>query len=150
MHSLTCVLIVVCVVRKLRLCPSHSRRRDCINLDFCVAFTREGGMHVLRLTATSDWLKWPHNSAVIDYVYTEMERTATASQCTNPARRRQGKTTSHNPSTVPPFMTFHSSLLHIRQLHSVMCLHKTSESLLFEKMCFRSIRGCGTNSARGS
>ena len=24
--------VVVCVARKLRLCPSYSRRRDCINL----------------------------------------------------------------------------------------------------------------------
>ena len=32
MHSLTCVSVVVCVARKLRPCPSYSRRRDRINL----------------------------------------------------------------------------------------------------------------------
>ena len=41
------VLVVVCVVRKLRPCPSYSRRRDRINLgliwDFGVAYTRGGG-----------------------------------------------------------------------------------------------------------
>ena len=31
MHSLTCMAVVVCVVRKLRPCNSYSRRRDCIN-----------------------------------------------------------------------------------------------------------------------
>ena len=32
MRSLTCVSVVVCVVRKLRPCLSYSRRRDRINL----------------------------------------------------------------------------------------------------------------------
>ena len=32
MRSFTCVSVVVCVARKLRPCPSYSRRRDRINL----------------------------------------------------------------------------------------------------------------------
>ena len=31
MHSLTCISVVVCVVRKPRPCNSYSRRRDRIN-----------------------------------------------------------------------------------------------------------------------
>ena len=32
MHSLMCVSVVVCVARKLRPCPSYSRRRDRISV----------------------------------------------------------------------------------------------------------------------
>ena len=43
MCSLTCVSVVVCVVRKLRPCPSYSRRRDRFNLGLWRSLYRGGG-----------------------------------------------------------------------------------------------------------
>ena len=37
------VLVVVCVVRKLRPCPSYSRRRDRINLGLWRSLYKWGG-----------------------------------------------------------------------------------------------------------
>ena len=43
MRSLTCVSVVVCVARKLRPCPSYSRRRDRINLGLWRSLHKGGG-----------------------------------------------------------------------------------------------------------
>ena len=43
MRLLTCVLVVVCVARKLRSCPSYSRRRDRINLGLWRSLYKGGG-----------------------------------------------------------------------------------------------------------
>ena len=43
MQALTCVSVVVCVVRKLRPCLSYSRRRDCINLGLFRSLDKAGG-----------------------------------------------------------------------------------------------------------
>ena len=43
MRSCTCVLVVVCVARKLRPCPSYSRCRDCINLVLWRSLYKGGG-----------------------------------------------------------------------------------------------------------
>ena len=43
MHSLLCVSVVVCVVRKLRLCNSYSRRRDRINSVLWRSYYKGGG-----------------------------------------------------------------------------------------------------------
>ena len=43
MHSFTCVLVVVYVARKLRPCPSYSRRRDRINLVLWRSLDKGGG-----------------------------------------------------------------------------------------------------------
>ena len=44
LHSLTCVSVVVCVARKLRLCLSYSRRRDRINLGILRSYDKGGGV----------------------------------------------------------------------------------------------------------
>ena len=44
MRSLTCVSVVACVMRKLRPCPSYSRRRDRINLGLWRSFYKGGGV----------------------------------------------------------------------------------------------------------
>ena len=43
MHSFTCVSVVVYVARKLRPCPSYSRRRDRINLVLWRSLDKGGG-----------------------------------------------------------------------------------------------------------
>ena len=43
MHSLTCMSVYVCVVRKPRPCNSYSRRRDRINYVFWRSYYKEGG-----------------------------------------------------------------------------------------------------------
>ena len=43
MRSLICVSIVVCIARKLRPCPSCSRRRDRINLGLWRSLYKGGG-----------------------------------------------------------------------------------------------------------
>ena len=43
MRSLTCVSVVACVARKLRPCPSYSRRRDRINLGLWRSLYKGGG-----------------------------------------------------------------------------------------------------------
>ena len=43
MHSLTCMSVVVCVVRKLRPCNSYSRRRDRINSVLWRSYYKGGG-----------------------------------------------------------------------------------------------------------
>ena len=43
MHSFMCVLVVVYVARKLRPCPSYSRRRDRINLVLWHSLYKGGG-----------------------------------------------------------------------------------------------------------
>ena len=43
MRSFTCVSVVVYVARKLRPCPSYSRRRDRINLVLWRSLDKEGG-----------------------------------------------------------------------------------------------------------
>ena len=43
MHSLTCVSVVVCVVRKPRPCLSYSRRRDRINSVLWRSYYKRGG-----------------------------------------------------------------------------------------------------------
>ena len=50
MRSLTCVSVVVCVARKLRPCPSHSRRGDRINLVRWRSLYKGGGGITLRVT----------------------------------------------------------------------------------------------------
>ena len=42
MRALTCVSVVVCVARKLRLCLSNSRRRDRINLGLLRSYDKGG------------------------------------------------------------------------------------------------------------
>ena len=44
MHSPTCVLVVVCVLRKPRPCLSYSRRRDRINLVLLRGYFRSKGV----------------------------------------------------------------------------------------------------------
>ena len=44
MHSLTCMSVVVCVVRKLRPCNSYSRRRDRINSVLWRSYYKGGGV----------------------------------------------------------------------------------------------------------
>ena len=44
MHSLTCMLVVVCVVRKPRPCNSYSRRRDRINSVLWRSYYKGGGV----------------------------------------------------------------------------------------------------------
>ena len=46
MRSRTCVLVVVCVTRKLRPCPSYSRCRDRINLVLWRSLYKGGGTMV--------------------------------------------------------------------------------------------------------
>ena len=46
MHSFTCVSVVVYVARKLRPCPSYSRRRDRINLVLWRSLDKGGGYQV--------------------------------------------------------------------------------------------------------
>ena len=43
MRSFTCVSVVVYVARKLRPCPSYSRRRDRINLVLWRSLDKGGG-----------------------------------------------------------------------------------------------------------
>ena len=43
MHSLTCMSVVECIVRKLRPCNSHSRRRDRINSVLWRSYYKRGG-----------------------------------------------------------------------------------------------------------
>ena len=43
MHSLMCVSVVVCVVRKPRPCLSYSRRRDRINSVLLHSYYKVGG-----------------------------------------------------------------------------------------------------------
>ena len=43
MHSLTCMSVVVCVVRKPRPCNSYRRRRDCINSVLWRSYYKGGG-----------------------------------------------------------------------------------------------------------
>ena len=43
MHSLTCVSVAVCVVRKPRLCPSYSSRRERINSVLLRSYYKGGG-----------------------------------------------------------------------------------------------------------
>ena len=43
MRSLTCVSVVACVARKLRPCPSYTRRRDRINLGLWRSLYKGGG-----------------------------------------------------------------------------------------------------------
>ena len=44
MHSFMCLSVVVCVARKLRPCPSYSRRRDRINLVLWRSLYKGGGV----------------------------------------------------------------------------------------------------------
>ena len=44
MHSLTCMSVVVCVVRKPRPCNSYSRRRDRINSVLWRSYYKGGGV----------------------------------------------------------------------------------------------------------
>ena len=44
MHSLTCMSVVVCVVRKPRPCNSYSRRRDRINSVLWCSYYKGGGV----------------------------------------------------------------------------------------------------------
>ena len=56
MHSLTCVLVLVCVARKLHPCPSYSRHRDRINLVLLRSYYRGEGArkrHGVSLTLSS-------------------------------------------------------------------------------------------------
>ena len=53
MHSLTCVLVVVCVARKLRLCPSYSRRRDRINSVLLRSYYKGAGVHLEQFKTSS-------------------------------------------------------------------------------------------------
>ena len=46
MRSFTCVSVVACVVRKVRPCPSYSRRRDRINLGLWRGLYAGGGGYV--------------------------------------------------------------------------------------------------------
>ena len=46
MHSLTCVSVVVCVVRKPRPCLSYSRRRDRINSVLWRSYYKGGGVSI--------------------------------------------------------------------------------------------------------
>ena len=48
MCSFTCVSVVACVARKLRLCPSYSRRRDRINLGLWRSLYKGGGVPLSR------------------------------------------------------------------------------------------------------
>ena len=43
MHSLTCMSVVVCVMRKPRPCNSYSRRRDRINSVLWRSYYKRGG-----------------------------------------------------------------------------------------------------------
>ena len=43
MHSVTCMSVVVCVVRKPRPCNSYSRRRDRINSVLWRSYYKGGG-----------------------------------------------------------------------------------------------------------
>ena len=52
MRSFTCVSVVVYVARKLRPCPSYSRRRDRINLVLWRSLDKGGGVHA-RVSFTS-------------------------------------------------------------------------------------------------
>ena len=52
MRSCTCVLVVVCIVRKLPLCPSYSRCRDRINLALWRSLYKGGGYRCCACTAT--------------------------------------------------------------------------------------------------
>ena len=45
MRSFTCVSVVVYVTRKLRPCPSYSRRRDRINLVLWRSLDKGGGVY---------------------------------------------------------------------------------------------------------
>ena len=47
MRSFTCVSVVVYVARKLRPCPSYSRRRDRINLVLWRTLDKGGGVLIL-------------------------------------------------------------------------------------------------------
>ena len=47
MCSFTCVSVVACVARKLRLCPSYSRHRDRINLGLWRSLYKGGGGNLL-------------------------------------------------------------------------------------------------------
>ena len=49
MHSLTCMSVVVCVVRKPRPCNSYSRRRDRINSVLWRSYYKGGGGYVVQL-----------------------------------------------------------------------------------------------------
>ena len=73
MHSLTCMSVVVCVVRKPRPCNSYSRRRDRINSILWRSYYKGGGgynqLHlascrmqavVYRADHSSRYLHWPH------------------------------------------------------------------------------------------
>ena len=44
MRSFTCVLVVVYATRKLRPCPSYSRRRDRIDLGLWCSLYKGGGV----------------------------------------------------------------------------------------------------------
>ena len=46
MHSLTCMSVVVCVMRKPRPCNSYSRRRDRINSVLWRSYYKGGGVHM--------------------------------------------------------------------------------------------------------
>ena len=53
MHSLTCMSVVVCVVRKPRPCNSYSRRRDRINSVLWRSYYKGGGVHILPCSISS-------------------------------------------------------------------------------------------------
>ena len=55
------VLVVVCVARKLRPCPSYSRRRDRINLGLWRSLYKGGGVHIYRHTGRPSGVADSHN-----------------------------------------------------------------------------------------
>ena len=64
MHSLTCMSVVVCVVRKPRPCNSYSRRRDRINSVLWRSYYKGGGGTAKwRKSATSSDNRTPSPSA---------------------------------------------------------------------------------------
>ena len=65
MRSLTCVSVVVCVARKLRPCPSYSRRRDRINLGLWRSLYKGGGGSFFTTTVTSRFLDYMCNRLIL-------------------------------------------------------------------------------------
>ena len=58
MRSFTCVSVVVYVARKLRPCPSYSRRRDRINLVPWRSLDKGGGVFVRLVVLETHTLRY--------------------------------------------------------------------------------------------
>ena len=52
MRTLTCVPVVVCVAHSLRLCPSYSRRGDCLNLGLLRSLSKGRGAQANNIKST--------------------------------------------------------------------------------------------------